>query len=73
MVTENHLQVESPTDRLLKMVSSTMASFSVLLVLLAFGSPCLGQDPSCSTVKIAYRSKRLTEEDVPSLAVDGKL
>lgn len=72
MVTENHLQVESPTDRLLKMVSSTMASFSVLLVL-AFASPCLGQDPSCSTVKIAYRSKRLTEEDVPSLAVDGKL
>lgn len=73
MVTENHLQVESPSDRLLKMVSSTMASFSVLLVLLAFASPCLGQDPSCSTVKIAYRSKRLTEEDVPSLAVDGKL
>ncbi|XP_044180112.1 glypican-4-like isoform X1 [Acropora millepora] len=48
-----------------------MASFSALLVLLAFASPSLGQDPSCSTVKIAYRSKRLTEEDVPSLAVNG--
>ena len=50
-----------------------MASFSALLLLLAFASPSLGQDPSCSTVKIAYRSKRLTEEDVPSLAVNGML
>lgn len=71
MVIVNHLQVESLTDRLSKRFSSTMASFTALLVLLAFASPSLGQDPSCSTVKIAYRSKRLTEEDVPSLAVNG--
>ena len=49
-----------------------MASFSVLLVLLAFSYPSLGLDPSCSTVKAAYKSTRLVKDDVPSLAVNGK-
>ena len=50
-----------------------MASFCVLLALLACAYLSFGQDPSCSTVKNAYRSKRLTEGEVPSTAVDGKL
>lgn len=48
-----------------------MASFCVLLALLACAYLSFGQDPSCSTVKNAYRSKRLTEGEVPSTAVDG--
>lgn len=53
-----------------------MASFYGFLVLLAYVSSGFGQDndkqPSCLTVKSAYRSKRLTETDVPQAAVDGK-
>ena len=49
-----------------------MASFCKFLVLLVWISSGFGQDPSCSTVKIAYRSKRLTEGDVPPSATDGE-
>lgn len=57
-------------------LSSTMASFYGFLVLLACVSSGFGQDndkqPSCTTVKMAYRLKRLAESDVPQAAVDGK-
>ena len=53
-----------------------MASFYVFLVLLACVSSGFGQDndkqPSCTTVKMAYRLKRLAESDVPQAAVDGE-
>ena len=53
-----------------------MASFCGFLVLLACFSSGFGEDndkqPSCSKVKIAYRSKRLAESDVPVSAVDGR-
>lgn len=52
-----------------------MASFCKFLVLLVFVCSGFGEDPSCSSVKSAYRSKRLTEAaegDVPTSAVDGK-
>lgn len=55
---------------------STMASFYGFLVLLACVSTGFGQDndkqPSCTTVKMAYRLKRLAESDVPQAAVDGE-
>lgn len=55
---------------------STMVSFYGFLVLLACVSSGFGQDndkqPSCTTVKTAYRLKRLAESDVPQAAVNGE-
>lgn len=52
-----------------------MVSFYVFLVVLATVSSGFGQDndnePSCATVKTAYRQKRLTDSDVPQWAVKG--
>ena len=56
-------------------VLSTMVSFYVFLVVLATVSSGFGQDndnePSCASVKTAYRQKRLTDSDVPQWAVRG--
>ncbi|PFX26800.1 Glypican-1 [Stylophora pistillata] len=52
-----------------------MVSFYVFLVVLATVSSGFGQDndnePSCASVKTAYRQKRLTDSDVPQWAVRG--
>lgn len=56
-------------------VLSTMVSFYVFLVVLATVSSGFSQDnddePSCASVKTAYRQKRLTDSDVPQWAVKG--
>ena len=49
-----------------------MASFCLMLILFVCVSSGFGQDPSCTAVKSAWRSKRLTESEVPPSAVDGK-
>lgn len=52
--------------------TATMAMFWLMLVVFVCFSVGFGQELSCSTVKSAWRSKRLTESEVPPSAVDGK-
>lgn len=49
-----------------------MAMIWLIVVVFVCFSVGSGQELSCSTVKNAWRSKRLTESEVPPSAVDGK-